>query len=111
MKHTSAIDPALAAVLQANGYKFAHRLPTGEIAGIMPMIYTVGLFVGLDETGYRTRFCYPTFADAALALLEWNGSGDPPGPWIKEKGAPGGDRANPNIGGVPVVVEDIEETE
>jgi hypothetical protein len=44
------------------------------------------LCVGLDEIGYRTRFCYPDFLSASLALSQWDGRGDPPGPWIKEKG-------------------------
>lgn len=108
MNEPKALPDALAKTLQDNGYQLARRLPTGEVAAIMSMIFTVGLFVGLDETGYRTRFCFPTFTDAALALLEWNGEGDPPGNWIKAKGAPGGDRMNPNIGGVPVVIEDAQ---
>lgn len=70
-------------------YSHVRVLPTGEIAGIRNMFVTTGLFVGLDETGYRTRFCYDGInqeADAIVALAVWDGSGFPPGYWIKQKG-------------------------
>ncbi len=44
--------------LNEEGYVRCIRLPTGEIAGIMQQLFTTGLFVGLNEYGYRTRFCY-----------------------------------------------------
>jgi hypothetical protein len=56
------------------------------------MLFTYDLCVGLDETGYRTRFMYPDLGTALVALLAWDGLGDPPGPWIKQKP---GDRENP----------------
>jgi hypothetical protein len=77
------------------GYRYPKILATGECAGIMPMIYTTGIFVGLDKFEYRTRFCYETWAEAEKSLAAWDGHGDPPGNWIKEKGAVGGDRMNP----------------
>lgn len=69
------------------GYSPAKILLSGECAGVRNMIYTVALCVGLDEFCYRTRFCYETRAEAETALAGWDGTGDPPGPWIKEKGA------------------------
>lgn len=70
---------------KANGYNPVKVLPSGEIAGISRLAFTWGLYVGLG-TFYRTRFCYPTLHDAVTALDTWDGKGDPPGPWIKEKG-------------------------
>ena len=75
----------LVAKLNAEGYTRCTLLLTGELAGIMPMLYTTGLFVGITEAGWRTRFCYEHRKDAIAALDAWNGLGDPPGPWIKEK--------------------------
>lgn len=75
------------------GYSPARILPSGECAGLMRMMFTVGLFVGLGDF-YRTRFCYQTWKQAKEALYSWDGRGDPPGNWIVEKG--GGDRMNPN---------------
>jgi len=66
-------------------YSHIRVLPTGEIAGIQRQMYTTGIFVGLDETGYRTRFCYGNYEDAMKALADWDGEGFPPGYWIKQK--------------------------
>ena len=66
-------------------YSPIRSLPTGVNAGIQDMVYTAGLFVGMDENGYRTRYCYATRAQAEAALNAWDGKGDPPGPWIKQK--------------------------
>lgn len=86
------------------GYAFARQLPTGEWIALQRMAYTVGLFVGLDDVGYRTRFCYPDWPQALIALNQWDGRGDPPGYWIKEKGRV--ERHNPRVFfGIPVVVE------
>jgi len=79
------IDPKLQDILDRNGYFNTRELPTGEIAGLLQMMFTCGLCVGLDEICYRTRFCYPTKGDAELALITWNGEGWPPGYWIKQK--------------------------
>ena len=75
----------LVAYLNTQGYTHCILLTTGELAGIMPMLYTTGLFVGLTEAGWRTRFCYEHRNDAIAALDAWDGHGDPPGAWIKEK--------------------------
>jgi hypothetical protein len=52
-------------------------------------IFTTGLLthVSFDGLSYRyaARYCYPSHRDALEALAAWDGQGDPPGPWIKEK--------------------------
>lgn len=83
-------------ILYLNGYQGVKRLPNGDYAGIMRMFYTAGLFTGLDESGYKTRYCYETMSEAMAALLIWDGEGDPPGGWIKAKGE-GRDQLNPNL--------------
>lgn len=102
---STEIEPALASMLAENGYAMVRRLPSGEVAGLRQFMFTVGLCVGLDEFGLRTRFCYPSIAEAAFAMLLWNGHGDPPGAWIKQKG--GVERCNParnSFRGIPIVV-------
>jgi hypothetical protein len=90
------------------GIFLSRKLPSGEWAGVQRMMFTVALLVGLDEFGYRTRFCYPLGMPAIEALAAWDGHGDPPGPWIKEKGE-GGDRTNPrHLAGIPIVIEAVE---
>lgn len=78
------------------GYANIRRLPNGELIGTQRMMFTTGLFVGLTASGYRTRFCYEHEGEAVAACRAWDGRGDPPGPWIKEKPA---DRLNPNWSG------------
>ena len=84
------------------------QLPTGEWAALARFLFTVGLLVGIDEIGYRVRYCYPSYADAWAALAAWDGVGDPPGPWIKAKGE-GGDRENPaTFRGIAVIAAGLE---
>lgn len=67
------------------GYAVGKRLVSGEWLAVQKMIATAGLFVVTDNIGYRTRYCYEHMHEAVLACMEWNGVGDPPGNWIKEK--------------------------
>ncbi len=77
--------------LQENGYRHASFLPDGKVAGIQRMLFTFGLCCGIHREGnllfHDYRYCYEHEADAIAALSEWDGKGDPPGPWIKLKGA------------------------
>lgn len=93
------------AVAKHEGYQFLKVIATGELAGLLPFFFTVGLVVGIDKYGYRTRFCFKTAKEALASLVMWDGLGDPPGHWIKEK-ARGRDRHNPRVFfGIPVVIE------
>ncbi len=68
------------------GYHPTKLLKTGEVAAVADFLFTAGLVVGLDKHAvHRTRFCYETREDAEAALEAWDGKGDPPGPWIKQK--------------------------
>lgn len=67
------------------GYTPNRVLPNGEHAGVIDMQFTTALVVGIDEIGYRTRFCFCTRAEAEQALEEWDGTGFPPGFWVKQK--------------------------
>lgn len=79
------IDAGLLKRLHKEGYRDIRRLPTGEIAGLSRFLFTTGLCIGLDETGYRTRFCFEGYNDALQSLNAWDGEGFPPGWWIKQK--------------------------
>lgn len=67
------------------GYLEPRQLPTGEWAALAPMLFTTDIFIIVDEYSWRTRWSYAYMSDAARALRDWDGTGDPPGPWIKEK--------------------------
>lgn len=72
----------------AMGYVGVRKLPNDRWIGVLPQFYTTALCVGLDAFGYQYRYCYETYNNAIIALFRWDGSGDPPGPWIKLKGHP-----------------------
>jgi hypothetical protein len=72
--------------IHALGYIPARLLPSGEWAGIRDMLFTTNLFVGIDESGWRTSYFYAKRLYAEIALDMWDGIGDPPGPWIKRNG-------------------------
>jgi len=76
----------LEADLLAHGYVALRQLPNGRWIGCHRMIWTWGLFIGVDEFGYQERYCYERMEHAVAAALTWNGEGRPPGPWIKRRG-------------------------
>lgn len=82
--------------LETQGYEHVRQLPNGQWAGLQKMAFTTGLMVGLDEQEYQRRYCYEHETDAFVALAIWDGTGDPQGPWIKEKP---GDRLGPGATG------------
>lgn len=73
------------AELNAQGYTNFLRMPDGSLCGIMPQFLTTAIVCGLTDWGYSRRYCYEHKSQAVAALLGWDGVGDPPGPWIKEK--------------------------
>jgi hypothetical protein len=56
----------------------------GYHAVVVPMLYTFGLTL-MSEEGPFTRWCYEHRVIAIMALDLWDGLGDPPGEWIKQK--------------------------
>jgi hypothetical protein len=59
------------------------------LCGVQRFIFSCGLLTCLRFDGwsyaYRARYCYPSAREAVSALSAWDGLGDPPGEWIKEK--------------------------
>jgi hypothetical protein len=82
---TQTISSALLAVLKRNNYTNIKVLPDGTICALIENIYTTGIVIGLDEWSWKRRYCYEYEKDALEALDNWEGIGDPSGPWIKEK--------------------------
>lgn len=77
-----------------NYYEYLREIPNKGKCGVQVFIYTYGLVVGVDSTGYAGRYCYERKEDAVAALVIWDGVADPAGPWIKYKGL-GGERLGP----------------
>jgi hypothetical protein len=61
----------------------------GRACVVMQFIYTAALLTDYESNGwtydYTERYCYPSVPAALAAMRAWDGAGDPPGPWIKEK--------------------------
>lgn len=70
--------------LEAEGYLFVKPIDDGRFIGMLRMAYTAGLFV-MTEHFVERRYCYEHAIAAGAAAVLWDGKGDPPGPWIKEK--------------------------
>jgi len=72
--------------LREQGYYGLRVLDDGRIIGLWDLLYTTGLFVDLDLLGYSHRYCFDSTCWANAAIKNWDGEGDPPGPWIVRKG-------------------------
>ena len=86
----------LIAWLEENGYIDVRYIEGHGFCGLNHLMFTVGLFCGLTEIGYKYRYCYPHLLDAMCGLEGWDGTGHPDGDWIKRKGH-GGDLINPEL--------------
>jgi len=92
---TTITDEDLVHALLHDGYSCIALVPGRGLCGIGRMLFTTGLFIHLDYTGYHGRYCFHTWYEAAAALIAWDGLSDPPGNWIKHKGGDG-EYSNPN---------------
>ena len=80
--------------------------PDGKTIALTRMVASTALLLVTEDykeraqarywNGWQKRFCYRRFDQALDAALEWDGEGDPPGDWIKDK-SPGQDRLNPRF--------------
>lgn len=72
-------------------WEFLHvrEVPGRGDCAVQRFIFTCGLLAGvaLDSAtiDYAARYCYHSAREAVQALETWDGTGDPPGEWIKEK--------------------------
>ncbi len=59
-------------MVEQGGYRHPRQLPDGSYAGLIPLLYTTGLCLGVTEGGYLRRYCYedPERALEALEHLE-----------------------------------------
>lgn len=72
--------------LRSQGYFAFKQTSDKGLCGIFKFIFTYGICYGLDAGGCIGRYCFENVLDAILALDSWDGTGDPPGRWIKHKG-------------------------
>ncbi len=71
--------------LKRAGYLQPRQLPDGSWAGLIPLLYTTGLCLGIGEMGYRYRFCFERREDAMVALENLTSMDDEPTGWIARR--------------------------
>jgi len=60
-------------------YVTMRNLPDGRLCGIHRLMFHWTMHVDIDFVGYAERYCYQSLEGALIALIQWNGSGDPEG--------------------------------
>ncbi len=67
----------------------AREIPAQGVCCMQAFIFTHGLLTQVRFDGptydFAARYCYPSRADCLRALNTWDGRGDPPEGWVKEK--------------------------
>jgi len=86
------LTPGLQTFLENEGYCHLTEIEGRGICAVYKFMFTFAIVYGIDEHGYRGRWCYSGSIEPAVALRQWNGIGDPLGNWIKYKGE-GGERS------------------
>lgn len=64
--------------------------PVRGVVGIKRMMFTYALCYGVEDNEWQMfdgRYCYKSLVECVKDMLLWTGEGDPPGQWIKHKGA------------------------
>lgn len=81
---------------ETEGYYNVKFIEGRGFCGMQRFIFTTAIVEGLDEIGYKGRWCYPheLVKECAIAYELWDGVGDPKGRWIKYKGQT--EYSNPN---------------
>jgi hypothetical protein len=62
-------------ILRKEGYRNIRNVPGVGWCGVMDMLFTVGVFCGLEQYGYRFRYCFSKELPAGTAeqeLKKWN---------------------------------------
>lgn len=65
------------------------EVPNQGDCAVIRYLFTCGLLTNVQAHNstieYSARYCYDTAKEALEALKTWDGCGDPPEDWIKEK--------------------------
>ena len=81
---------------EALGYCAVADKGAAGICGLQRMAFTGAIVVGITLGTYRGRYCYASMHEAAIALAEWDGQGNPGGLRLKFKGI-NGERHGPGL--------------
>lgn len=85
MSAASKSNETLVAYLATQGYTHVRVLPDGTIAGLVELMFTTGLCMGLNETSWQKRYCFEQRSDAMDALQGLTSLTDEPSGWIARR--------------------------
>lgn len=72
--------------LKSQGIQHLRVIPFHSICGLEESCYTVDLICDISSSTKAYRYMFESFKEAYTAILTWDGTGHPPGLWIKRKG-------------------------
>jgi hypothetical protein len=64
---------ALIDQMREMGYGKLREIPNRGLCGVFRFLFTVGVVYGIDEVGYKGRYCFDTALNAGLFLEDWDG--------------------------------------
>jgi len=97
----------------SDAFLAVREIPGLGLCAVQRFVFTCGLLVNVRISGlsydYDARFCYSLSRDALRDLQDWDGKGDPPGDWIKEKVSGRGKpvRSNPLVTSTGLSLESV----
>lgn len=91
-------DKELIKELEEEHYAHFRQVPNIGLCCLAPYLFTIAVIVNPTRESHAYRYCFQHFPEALTALLQWDGTGDLPGNWMKKKGI-GYDDTNPNYMG------------
>lgn len=106
---TRALTPEETHLCQDNSYH-SPVVIDNQLCALHIFFATVGIVVGITDTGYQRRYCFQEFQDAARALAMWarHPHREHPGmSWIKLKGVFNSQAVNCRPEDVPTKYPDI----
>lgn len=88
----------------AQNYDRVRQLPDGSFATLSPLMFTTGLYLGVNRWGFERRYCFKDSARAVAAFEALQSENDEPTGWIARRPETPADReakARPGYQGGP----------
>lgn len=76
--------------LETQGYSDLRELPDGTVAGMIRLMFTKAIVLGLDKTGWEYRYCYEDAGRANHEFAKIKSVDDVPAGWVARRYGSGG---------------------
>lgn len=78
-------DDQFRKLLESNDYTEIRKLPDGTWVGLTPLLFSVGLCIGLDPIGWARRYDYDNIALARAEIRKLERGDEVPAGWIDRR--------------------------